>query len=191
MEVNIGEIIVEEELEIGGLELDVIKVGGGTGGAKEVYIGSNEPTDEDIVVWIDTSEEADIIPTKTSELENDSGFIENIGTFNEWDELNSYNFENNSIFMFNMAGGFSIFAGTYIGHFNGYKSGETYAYKYINCININNIQSLQLDMLNKNIVVRQIPINDSNDYFKSDGLDSILQEIGSQLNGVEDLLGGI
>lgn len=42
---------------------------------KEVYIGSEEPTDEDVVIWVDPSEEADKIPTKTSELENDSGFV--------------------------------------------------------------------------------------------------------------------
>lgn len=74
MEVNIGEIIVEEELEIGGLELDVLKVGGGISGAKEVHIGTDEPTGDE-VIWIDPSEEADKIPTKTSELENDSKFV--------------------------------------------------------------------------------------------------------------------
>ena len=74
MEINIREIIVEEELEIGGLELDVLKVGGGISGAKEVHIGTDEPTGDE-VIWIDPSEEADVIPTKTSELENDSGFI--------------------------------------------------------------------------------------------------------------------
>lgn len=74
MEVNIGEIIVDEELEIGDLELDVLKVGGGTGGAKEVHIGTDEPTGDE-VIWIDPSEEADVIPTKTSQLENDSKFV--------------------------------------------------------------------------------------------------------------------
>jgi hypothetical protein len=45
---------------------------------KEVHVGENEPTDEDVVIWVDPSEEADKIPTKTSELENDSGFITEI-----------------------------------------------------------------------------------------------------------------
>lgn len=47
------------------------------GGAKEIYIGADEPTGKE-VIWIDTTEEADKIPTKTSELENDSGFITEI-----------------------------------------------------------------------------------------------------------------
>lgn len=44
---------------------------------KEVHIGTDEPTGEELI-WIDPSEEADVIPTKTSELENDSGFITEI-----------------------------------------------------------------------------------------------------------------
>ena len=40
---------------------------------KEVHIGTDEPIDEE-VVWIDPSGETDKIPTKTSELENDSKF---------------------------------------------------------------------------------------------------------------------
>lgn len=106
MEINIGEIIVDEEIEIGGLELDVVKVGGPGGiqdyeelnnlpsingvelignkttrelgivTGKEVHVGENEPTDEDVVIWIDLTEEADKIPTKTSELENDSKFVD-------------------------------------------------------------------------------------------------------------------
>ena len=55
-------------------EIDNLEVAG----AQEVHIGAEEPTDEDVVVWIDTTEEADKIPTKTSELENDSGFITEI-----------------------------------------------------------------------------------------------------------------
>jgi hypothetical protein len=43
-----------------------------------VYVGAEEPTDEAIKVWIDLTEEADKIPTKISELENDSGFITEI-----------------------------------------------------------------------------------------------------------------
>lgn len=57
------------------LEIELIREGGSSGGAREVHIGTNEPTGEDIVLWIDPNGETDPIPTKTSELENDSGFI--------------------------------------------------------------------------------------------------------------------
>ncbi len=58
------------------LEIELIREGGSSGGGtKEVHVGTEEPTDENIVIWIDPSEEADKIPTKTSELENDSNFI--------------------------------------------------------------------------------------------------------------------
>lgn len=40
---------------------------------KEIHIGAEEPTGEE-VIWIDTTEEPDKFPTKTSELENDSKF---------------------------------------------------------------------------------------------------------------------
>lgn len=43
---------------------------------KEVYIGNEEPTGEE-TIWIDTNETPDTIPTKTSQLENDSKFITN------------------------------------------------------------------------------------------------------------------
>lgn len=72
-----------DELDIDISELDkieidmsehIIETGGGTGTAiKEVHIGTEEPTGEE-VVWIDPTEEADTIPTKTSQLENDSKF---------------------------------------------------------------------------------------------------------------------
>ena len=75
MEVNIGEIIVDEEIEIGGVELDILKMSSGEGGVKEVHVGTDEPTGEE-TIWIDPSEEADVIPTKTSELENDSKFVD-------------------------------------------------------------------------------------------------------------------
>ena len=107
MEIEMEEIIVDEELEIEDVELDVIKEYSGEGtsdykrlknkpqingielvgnnttkdlgieAGKEVHIGAEEPTGEE-VVWIDLTEEADTIPTKTSELENDSGFITEI-----------------------------------------------------------------------------------------------------------------
>lgn len=43
----------------------------------EVYVGDEEPTGDE-VIWIDTAEEMPQIPTKTSELQNDSGFITEI-----------------------------------------------------------------------------------------------------------------
>ena len=98
------EIIVDEELEIDDIELDVIKEYSGEGTSdykklknkpqingielvgnkttkelgievgKEIHIGAEEPTGEE-VLWIDLTEEADTIPTKTSQLENDSGYV--------------------------------------------------------------------------------------------------------------------
>lgn len=59
--------------------------GGGTGeGNNEVYIGTNEPTEESVEIWINPNGEATTIPTKTSELENDSGFL------TEHQDLSSY-----------------------------------------------------------------------------------------------------
>lgn len=43
---------------------------------KQIYVGKVEPIDENVVVWIDTSGESVTVPKKTSELENDSGFID-------------------------------------------------------------------------------------------------------------------
>ena len=47
---------------------------GGSGGKDEIYIGSGEMP-EGYVLQIDPEGTADTIPTKTSQLENDSGFI--------------------------------------------------------------------------------------------------------------------
>ncbi len=47
----------------------------GENGESGVYIGTEPPTDPSINVWINPEGNADKIPTKTSELENDSGFI--------------------------------------------------------------------------------------------------------------------
>lgn len=47
-------------------------------GESGVYIGEEEPTDEEVNVWIDTDAENLVIPTKTSDLINDSGFITSI-----------------------------------------------------------------------------------------------------------------
>lgn len=76
MEFNIGEIIVDEEIDMGDLELDAVKMYSDDGTPQnEVYVGTDEPTEESVEVWIDPSGEPDKIPTKTSELENDSNFI--------------------------------------------------------------------------------------------------------------------
>ncbi len=45
-------------------------------GISNIYIGDNEPTDESNI-WIDTDDVDVDIPSKTSELVNDSGFIDN------------------------------------------------------------------------------------------------------------------
>lgn len=45
-------------------------------GESGVYIGEEEPTDSDVNVWIDPGAEGLIVPTKTSELVNDSEFID-------------------------------------------------------------------------------------------------------------------
>ena len=42
---------------------------------KQAYVGEEEPTDESVVVWIKPSETASEIPTKTSDLINDSKFV--------------------------------------------------------------------------------------------------------------------
>ena len=157
---------------------------------KEVHIGAEEPTGEE-KIWIDPNGEADKIPTKTSELENDSGFIEDIGTFYTWEELEDFNFKQGTTFLFNISGALASYGGTYIGQYSAYGNGTTYYYRYISCCNMHTLQSLTLDILYKNVLVKQMNIQDTNDYFTSDGLDDILQEIGGQLNGIEELLGGI
>lgn len=42
---------------------------------EEVYVGTDEPTSEDCKIWVNPNGEASTIPTKTSELTNDSNFI--------------------------------------------------------------------------------------------------------------------
>lgn len=44
-------------------------------GIQQAFIGEKEPTDPSVTVWIDPSESGSKIPTKVSELENDSGFV--------------------------------------------------------------------------------------------------------------------
>lgn len=131
------------------------------------------------------------VPTKTSELENDSGFLEHKGVFNTWDELCVYEFKDGELFLFNLSGAFSSYMGAFVGQYSGFKIGSNYVYRYINCFNVVNQQSLTLDMIKQNVTIRQMNIQDTNDYFTSNGLDDILQEIGGQLNGIEELLGGI
>lgn len=48
----------------------------GDTGDSGVYIGTSAPADSNKTVWIDTDDSSSItIPTKTSELTNDSGFV--------------------------------------------------------------------------------------------------------------------
>ena len=131
------------------------------------------------------------VPTKTSELENDSGFLEHKGTFYDWSELEAYEFEDGNPFVFRLSGGFSSYMGNCIGQYSAFKTGGNYIYRYIECYNLTTQQSLTLDILYGKVTIKQINIQDTNDYFTSSGLDDILQEIGGQLNGVEELLGGI
>lgn len=43
-------------------------------GESGVYLGSTEPSNPNVSVWIDSSEEGSALPTKVSELENDSNY---------------------------------------------------------------------------------------------------------------------
>ena len=49
----------------------------GENGKNTVYVGSEPPTDDFYNVWINENGEQSTIPTKTSDLTNDSGFITN------------------------------------------------------------------------------------------------------------------
>ena len=44
-------------------------------GVQQTVISETEPTDPSVTVWIDPSGNTVTVPTKTSDLENDSGFI--------------------------------------------------------------------------------------------------------------------
>ena len=126
------------------------------------------------------------IRTKTSELENDSGFLEHKGTFYDWFEFDEYEFKEGEIFLFNLSGAFASREGICIGQYSGFKIGDTYVYKYIRCFNTNIQQSLTVDILNRKINANQMNILDTNDYFVANGLDDILQEIGGKFkNGFE------
>lgn len=51
----------------------------GDTGDSGVYYGTTTPTDPDVTVWIDPSGTGISIPTKTSDLINDSGFVNSTG----------------------------------------------------------------------------------------------------------------
>lgn len=92
IETNVNETLIEIELPGGarGIKGDIGPQGpqgetGETGpqgekgdtGESGVYVGPNEPTNPEKDVWIDTDDgEIVVIPTKTSDLINDSGFID-------------------------------------------------------------------------------------------------------------------
>ena len=92
IETNVNETLIEIELPGGarGIQGETGPQGpqgiqgekgdkGDTGetGESGVYIGPNEPTNPDKDVWIDTDDDDTVgIPTKTSDLINDSGFID-------------------------------------------------------------------------------------------------------------------
>ena len=46
-------------------------------GVQQTVISETEPTDSSVQVWINPSGDAVTVPTKTSDLDNDSGFITN------------------------------------------------------------------------------------------------------------------
>ena len=46
-------------------------------GVQQTVISETEPTDPSVKVWIDPSGNTVTVPTKTSDLDNDSGFITN------------------------------------------------------------------------------------------------------------------
>ena len=192
-------------------------------GVQEVHIGPEEPTGEE-EVWFDTSEEPDKIPTKTSELENDSGFVDeefvntkiqeiennkddiptktsqlendsgflqHKGIFYDWNGLNNYKFKNGETFLLDLQGVFNVYMGTCLCKYSDLNLGGNYAYKYIKCLNVNTQQNFTLDLLAETVTLNQMPIQDTNNYFTNDKLDDVLQEIGGQINGIEELLGGI
>lgn len=42
---------------------------------QQTYVGDEQPSDENIEIWIDTNDKTSSLPTNTSQLVNDSGFI--------------------------------------------------------------------------------------------------------------------
>ena len=125
------------------------------------------------------------------ELENDSGFLKNKGTVNDWVEFDNISLKDGETFIFKLSGIFSSNMGICIGYYSDFKLSSGYIYRYIDCYNITTQKSLKLDILNQKLTANQMPIQDANNYFTSNGLDDVLQEIGRQLDGVEELLGGI
>lgn len=64
------------------LDIDSLGSGGSEIGGNEIYVGKEEPTDQNIKMWIDTSTPIEVddgeyiaVPTKLSELENNMEFI--------------------------------------------------------------------------------------------------------------------
>lgn len=78
------QILKDEFLELKTVNGESIKGTGnivipkGDTGDSGVYIGTEQPTDDEVNVWIDPDAEGLVIPTKTSDLINDSGFITSI-----------------------------------------------------------------------------------------------------------------
>ena len=78
-DISITEITGGHNVDFGGgNDFDVMD------GSSGVYVGSQTPTDPDVNVWIDPSGTATTIPTKTSDLTNDSGFL-TLATLPIWD----------------------------------------------------------------------------------------------------------
>ena len=62
-------------------------------GVQQTVISETEPTDSSVQVWINPSGDAVTVPTKTSDLDNDSGFItnnvDNLTNYTKTSELSS------------------------------------------------------------------------------------------------------
>lgn len=52
-------------------------------GIQQIFIGEEEPKDESVEIWINPDGQSTEIPIKTSDLENDSGFVDNKYVQNE------------------------------------------------------------------------------------------------------------
>lgn len=78
MDYEIEDFEIENELEIEDLDVDVAYVGESV---KQIYIGNTEPTDSNILIWIDTSEETPITNTQLLTKDNKEFITSNNESF--------------------------------------------------------------------------------------------------------------
>lgn len=67
MDYEIEDFELENELEIEDFGVDVVYVGSSV---KQIYIGDEEPTDPNILIWIDTSGDTPIISAQLITSDN-------------------------------------------------------------------------------------------------------------------------